>query len=71
VERASYDESSRWLRVRRGRHEMICNFANVPQTLAAGGEVLLGTHPVRGGRTGLRMEPLSGVLVGPAPRRSR
>jgi maltooligosyltrehalose trehalohydrolase len=71
VERESYDESSRWLRLRRGRHEMICNFAIRAQTLPAGGDVLLSTHPVRSGRTGLRMPPLSGVLVGPAPRPRR
>jgi maltooligosyltrehalose trehalohydrolase len=71
VEAESYDEASRWLRLRRGRHEMICNFANRPQTLPAGGDVLLSTHPVRSARAGLRMEPLSGVLVGRAPRQRR
>jgi maltooligosyltrehalose trehalohydrolase len=66
VEWESFDEAGRWLRVRRGPHVMICNFAKRAQTLPAGGEVLLSTHPVRSGRTGLRMEPLSGVLTGPA-----
>ncbi|HLH14194.1 MAG TPA: malto-oligosyltrehalose trehalohydrolase [Solirubrobacteraceae bacterium] len=67
VEHASFDEHPRWLRLRRGAYEMICNFADGPQTLPAGGEVLLCTHPTRTSRTGLRLPAFSGVLVGPRP----
>jgi maltooligosyltrehalose trehalohydrolase len=71
VEHASFDESPRWLRLRRGEHELICNFARRSQILRAGGEVLLCTHPVQSRRDGLRMAPLSGVLVATARRGGR
>jgi maltooligosyltrehalose trehalohydrolase len=44
VELIELDEESSWLRLRRGEHEMICNFAEEPQTFGvSGAEVLLAT----------------------------
>jgi maltooligosyltrehalose trehalohydrolase len=62
-----FEESARWLRVRRGRFELVANFGSEPLALSAGGTTL------RGGGTTLRLAtspsstpeqlaPLSGAL---------
>ncbi len=39
-----FDERSRWLRVRRGSFELICNFGAGPLSLPTGGDIVLATH---------------------------
>ncbi len=39
-----FDESSRWLRVRRGSFELMCNFGSGPLSLPTGGDLVLATH---------------------------
>jgi maltooligosyltrehalose trehalohydrolase len=61
-----FDEAERWLRVRRGRFELIANFSPTQhQSIAcAGTSVELATHgkpSVAGGA--VELEPLSGALV--------
>ncbi|HEX3511448.1 MAG TPA: malto-oligosyltrehalose trehalohydrolase [Solirubrobacteraceae bacterium] len=58
------DEQGRWLRLRRGRHQMICNFSTRTRTFAVtGARVVLATSPAaRRGRE-LRVAPVSGVLL--------
>ncbi len=66
AELAGLDEQGRWLRVRRGPHEMICNFASRTRTFAvAGARIVIATAPetAKTGRE-LRLAPMSGVLLG-------
>jgi maltooligosyltrehalose trehalohydrolase len=60
-----FDERRRWLRVTRRGGEIICNFAAEPQVLAAGGDLVLATHPdvVRDEQGQLRLPALSGALL--------
>ncbi|MGA2319378.1 MAG: malto-oligosyltrehalose trehalohydrolase [Solirubrobacteraceae bacterium] len=62
----SFDEAERWLRVRRGRWQLLCNFAQAEMLVpCAGAEVLLATHPaVRAERDGVRLPALAGALMG-------
>ena len=60
-----FDEDERWLRVRRGRFELICNFAPERRRVAcAGASVELATHgtPALAGGW-VELEPMSGALV--------
>jgi maltooligosyltrehalose trehalohydrolase len=62
-----FDEDERWLRVRRGRFEVICNFAAEDRRIqcAAGASVELATHGEPALLDGwLELEPMSGALVG-------
>jgi maltooligosyltrehalose trehalohydrolase len=65
VDTIAFDEDSRWLRVRRGRFEIICNFASVPARVACEGEqVLIATAQETELRDGnLQLAPLAGALV--------
>jgi maltooligosyltrehalose trehalohydrolase len=62
-----HDEEARWLRVRRGPFELLCNFADHPAAVpftAAEGAVVLSTHDepaVSGGR--VELEAFAGVLL--------
>jgi maltooligosyltrehalose trehalohydrolase len=62
-----HDEEARWLRVRRGPFELVCNFADHPAAVpftAAEGAVVLSTHDepaVSGGR--VELEAFAGVLL--------
>ncbi|MBV9836526.1 MAG: DUF3459 domain-containing protein [Solirubrobacterales bacterium] len=60
-----YDEPGRWLRVRRGEFELVCNFgAEATSVACEGSSVLLATDPdcaIVG--DGVRLAPLSGALV--------
>ena len=60
----SFDEEARWLRVRRGRYELACNFASAALELECpGAELRLSTSPESSLDAGrLRLAPLSGVL---------
>jgi maltooligosyltrehalose trehalohydrolase len=60
-----FDEEARWLRVRRGRFELIANFSSERQSIACRGDsVELATHgePAIVGGT-VELAPLSGALV--------
>jgi maltooligosyltrehalose trehalohydrolase len=61
----SFDEPAGWLRVRRGRFELVCNFASERRELpAAGGTLRLATsaHTVLSA-TSLSIAPVSGALL--------
>jgi maltooligosyltrehalose trehalohydrolase len=60
-----FDEDSRWLRVRRGGFEILCNFAAEPRRLpCAGTSVQLSTHePPAPSRGHAWLAALSGALV--------
>jgi len=45
AEGIAFDDEARWLRLRRGPFELICNFAAGPVTLPAVGALALVTHP--------------------------
>jgi maltooligosyltrehalose trehalohydrolase len=61
----AFDEDSRWLRVRRGAFELVCNFADRPSRVpCADGEVELATHgepQVLDGQ--IELEPFAGALI--------
>jgi maltooligosyltrehalose trehalohydrolase len=61
----AYDEHARWLRVRRGDHELVCNFADhSAQVPCDGSEIELATHGSPAVRDGVvELEPYSGALV--------
>jgi maltooligosyltrehalose trehalohydrolase len=59
-----YDEDERWLRVRRGEAEILCNFADRPVRVACSGtRVAIGTHAGRVEDGAIELEPLAGALV--------
>ena len=60
-----FDEDQRWLRVRRGRFEVLCNFAGEHRRVpCAGTTVELATHGEPSvGDGGVELEPMSGALV--------
>ncbi|MGH2836619.1 MAG: alpha-amylase family glycosyl hydrolase, partial [Solirubrobacteraceae bacterium] len=68
----SFDEGARWLRVRRGVYELVCNFGSDERQLPSQGtRVILGTHQavtLRRGR--LTLPPLSGALLEPREQRT-
>jgi maltooligosyltrehalose trehalohydrolase len=61
----AFDEAARWLRVRRGEFELVCNFSAETRRVPCGGSsVELCTHgmpSVSGGR--IELERLSGALI--------
>jgi maltooligosyltrehalose trehalohydrolase len=61
-----FDEEERWLRVRRGRFELIANFSSERRRVAcAGRAVELATHGEPAiGDGAIELEPLSGALIG-------
>jgi maltooligosyltrehalose trehalohydrolase len=67
VDAIELDEDARWLRLRRGEFEMICNFASRSQPVpCAGASVVLATHdePAPAVRdAAVELEPMSGALV--------
>jgi maltooligosyltrehalose trehalohydrolase len=65
VEILGLSEESRWLRLRRGEHEMICNFGPTPQSFSApGAQVLLATSPCTVLEGSVRLPALAGALLG-------
>jgi maltooligosyltrehalose trehalohydrolase len=60
-----FDEAARWLRVRRGDLELVCNFSDAPASVpCSGGELELATHKgtrVSEGR--VELPPFAGALV--------
>jgi maltooligosyltrehalose trehalohydrolase len=70
AEAIRFDEAERWLRFRRGEHEVVCNFGTEPVELPArGSKVRLASDPAVALRRGrLSLPPLAGaVLRCPAP----
>jgi maltooligosyltrehalose trehalohydrolase len=61
----AYDEAARWLRVRRGPYELVCNFSDRPSHVPCdGGEAQLATHGAPYVQDGqIELEPFSGALV--------
>jgi maltooligosyltrehalose trehalohydrolase len=60
----AFDESARWLRVRRGEWQLLCNFARTEALVpcpAAG--LVLATHSAQPQRGGVRLPPLAGALL--------
>jgi len=60
-----FDEAARWLRVRRGRFELIANFSSERRSIPCrGGTVELATHgePAIDNGT-VELEPMSGALI--------
>jgi maltooligosyltrehalose trehalohydrolase len=60
-----FDEDARWLRVRRGGFEIVCNFAAEHRRVPCEGtSVELSTHrPPRTSEGHAELEPMSGALV--------
>jgi maltooligosyltrehalose trehalohydrolase len=59
-----HDAQQRWLRVRRGDHELACNFAREPREVPVEGtEIVLATAGAELRDGHVRLEPLSGALV--------
>ncbi len=65
-DRIEFDEQARWLRVRRGGFELVCNFASEPRPVPChGSEVVLATHGEPHLRDGhVELAPLSGARIG-------
>jgi maltooligosyltrehalose trehalohydrolase len=61
----AFDEDGRWLRVRRGSHELAMSFAREPRTVPVDGrELVLATHDgVELGDRVVTLPPLSGALL--------
>jgi maltooligosyltrehalose trehalohydrolase len=61
-----FDEAERWLRVRRGAHELAMNFAARPRVVPVQGRTLaLATHRAQVGEDGVRLPARSGALIAP------
>src|SRR5919197_1468651 len=60
-----FDEDSRWLRVRRGSFELVCNFADQPARVpCSDGEVELATHGEPRVQDGhIELQPFAGALI--------
>jgi maltooligosyltrehalose trehalohydrolase len=65
VRAIEFDEPARWMRVLRGEHELLMNFADRPQLVPTEGDtVVLATHGTPAiGPEGARLEPYSGALI--------
>jgi maltooligosyltrehalose trehalohydrolase len=61
----AFDDDARWLRVRRGRFELVCNFADLPARVpCADGEVQLATHGEPRVSDGhVELGPFAGALI--------
>ena len=62
---ADFDEDARWLRVRRGDHELVCNFAESPRIVAVTrSSMVLATHDGAELCDGsVTLPPLAGALL--------
>jgi maltooligosyltrehalose trehalohydrolase len=61
----AFDEEARWLRVRRGEFELVCNFADVASRVpCSDGRIELVTHgEPRIGDGHIELEPFAGALI--------
>jgi maltooligosyltrehalose trehalohydrolase len=64
-ETIDYDEDARWLRIRRGAFEVVCNFARSARLIRChGDQVVLSTHgQPRVADGAVELEPLAGALI--------
>jgi maltooligosyltrehalose trehalohydrolase len=59
-----FDEDAKWLRVRRGPFELVCNFSGQEsQVPVAGTDVVVGPHADRIADGRITLEPLAGALL--------
>jgi hypothetical protein len=64
VEAIAFDEDARWLRVTRGGHEIVCNFAQEPrQVPCTARDVILATHEADADGTAVRLPALAGAVL--------
>lgn len=64
VEAVDFDEGERWLRVTRGGHEIVCNFAQEPrQVPCTARDVILATHEADADGTAVRLPALAGAVL--------
>jgi maltooligosyltrehalose trehalohydrolase len=64
VEAIAFDEEARWLRVTRGGHEIVCNFAQEPrQVPCTARDVVLATHEADADGTAVRLPALAGAVL--------
>jgi maltooligosyltrehalose trehalohydrolase len=64
VEAIVFDEEARWLRVTRGGHEIVCNFAQEPrQVPCTARDVILATHEADADGTAVRLPALAGAVL--------
>jgi maltooligosyltrehalose trehalohydrolase len=64
VEAIDFDEEARWLRVTRGGHEIVCNFAQEPrQVPCTARDVVLATHEADADGTAVRLPALAGAVL--------
>ena len=65
AEAIEFDEGERWLRLRRGAYELVCNFGSGPLELGCAGDAIeLATHTEAHLADGsLTLPPMSGVLI--------
>jgi maltooligosyltrehalose trehalohydrolase len=60
----SYDEDERWLRVRRGSHEIVCNFSDEERRVPCGfREIVLETHHAHADGTVVTLPALAGAVL--------
>jgi maltooligosyltrehalose trehalohydrolase len=61
----AFDEDARWLRVRRGAFELVCNFSDrIAVVPCASGDVELATHGAPRLREGrVELDPFAGALM--------
>ena len=59
-----YDENAKWLRVRRGEFELVCNFSHdEAQVPVSAGDVVIATHSGRIDEGRITLQPLAGALL--------
>src|SRR3954451_17315026 len=63
-EAIDFDEDAKWLRVKRGDFELVCNFSDQEsQVPTTGSDVVVGSHAGRIEDGKIRLEPLAGALL--------
>jgi maltooligosyltrehalose trehalohydrolase len=64
VEAVEFDEEARWLRVSRGGHEIVANFAHEPQAVPCpAGDLVLATHDADADGETVRLPALAGAVL--------
>lgn len=60
----AFDEDERWLRVRRGGHEIVCNFSDEERRVPCGpGEIVLETHRAELAGDAVTLPALAGAVL--------
>jgi maltooligosyltrehalose trehalohydrolase len=63
AEVVAFDEPGRWLRVRRGDHELVLNFGRAQTVITPKRELVLSTSAVTMQDDGVRLRAMSGALL--------